>query len=269
MRHRGNNAQRMFDSYLDGSWYYKKGDSIRLDTSNNYILDGGTPIGRIEDLYEPYTDCYNQYVILTMQTFKSKPMLKKKIKQIALEAIRQGYPVIFVDYIDIGFGEPAQFVETDDKSFEAYYAKLIRLLDIQKFESPYEKNAMMLYTIVEEGELIYNRTFYCMTQERDWEIQTPEQILVNYLSAKYIAGKRYGVISVTEPIGKNLQSLLNLGAKCIAFAKGNKHHSDDTLDYQDLINAGVVTNKLGEKVILSWVPNNKVNKYLDKQKESK
>ena len=173
------NADRMFESYMDGSYYYKKTDSIRcLDEQT--ITDYNTPIGRIEDL-ECGDGIYRQFVVLSLQQFKSQRNLKTHIKQIVKAAARAGYLVLFVDSVDIGFGQT--MVMEPDK------LHLQRLMDIYKLSNCPVENAKNSVGVIdncyhESFGKSYTRALYTMTQFIDDTTYTPEDILLLYLKAE-------------------------------------------------------------------------------------
>ena len=208
------NADRMFESYMDGSYYYKKSDSIRLN-NDNVISDYNTPIGYIDDL-ECEDGMYHQFVILSLQQFKSQKNWKAHIKQIVKAANRAGYLVVFVDSVDTGFGRP--------KIEENLSVHISRMIDIYKMSNHQGsiKNAGAIVDMCWDDELdspMYTRALYTMSQDINCEEYEPDDIFSLYMRAdnKHITG--HNLYLLFAPPASYIDNLIECGVETITFFK--------------------------------------------------
>ena len=225
------NADRMFESYMDGSYYYKKSDSIRL-TDDNIITDYNTPIGYIDDL-ECEDGMYHQFVILSLQQFKSQRNWKAHIKQIVKAANNVGYFVLFVDSVDIGFGRP--------QIKENLSIHISRMLDIYKMSNHpgHIKNAGAIVDMCWDDELdspIYTRALYTMSQDIDCAEYEPDDIFNLYMRAdnKHITG--HNLYLLFGPPASYMENLINCGVDNIIYYKTSLYpYTEYDYDFFDQI----------------------------------
>lgn len=206
---RTTNVEKIFYAYTNGSVYYNKSDKLRLD-ENNRILDNGTPIGQFEEAYNEETDSFDNFLILTLQDFKSQPSWKNHKRQLALEANKQGFYVLFVPIIDIGFGinsEP-MYLSTSLNSIANDLLKVAKYSQDEDIKTAcigldYE-NQLYVYT--------YNQLIF-------GEIEHAEQVLV-----KYLRNLSSGIVvySLLEPCVKCIKALRDAGAYAIWYAYPHK-----------------------------------------------
>ena len=219
---RTTNVEKIFEAYTNGYTYYNKSDKLRLD-ENNRILDNGTPIGQFEEAYNEETDSFDNFLILTLQDFKSQPSWKNHKKQLALEANKQGFYVLFVPIIDIGFGinSKIMYLSTSLNSIANDLLKVAKYSQDEDIKTAcigldYE-NRLYVYT--------YNQLIF-------GEMEHAEQVLVKYLrnlSSSIIA------YSLLEPCAKCIRAMRDAGAYAIWYSHPHKAKWN-TYEYIQLTN---------------------------------
>ena len=122
MTDRENNADRVISHFCVGKAWYSKKDKMSLN-ENNEILDNGLIIGKLE------TICYNDepysYLILSLSNYRARSAnIKRHKAQLAKAANTQGIIVIYVDSLDIGFGDidytKHDIIDIDDIAVKLY-----------------------------------------------------------------------------------------------------------------------------------------------------
>lgn len=183
-----NNIDRVISHYIDGGVIYHKSDTLRLSI-NNEIFDKGTIIGKFIDIYnhqvygiDENDYMSNQYLILTLQNFRSHPNWSSHIKQLAHAANKNCIPVIFVPILDMGFGEPDISYNIDD------LAKL--LIKTAKYsQDPDIKTACCAYS-----QYSYYFSYNQLVGER---IIHAEDVIADFIG--YSNDIIYDIISMLEP----------------------------------------------------------------------
>lgn len=218
---RKTNADRMFDSYYEDFWYYRKDDSIRLN-EDFIITDNHTSIGiMVNGDYNELVDDYSNYILLTMQDFKSQRTWKTHRLQIAKSAINRGLPVIYVPEIDIGFG--INVLSSYDNNLNDLYDKLLSLAIQHKTDQigaiiKYNADVMNIWAAPEQ-ELEYK------------DVDKPIDILKHILTPDE---SDLTYVSLVEPTTREINALIDVGVRRIYFAIPLK---DTTLYHIDLVNS--------------------------------
>ena len=256
------NADRMFESYMDGSYYYKKSDSIRL-TDDNIITDYHTPIGRLDDV-ELADGTYNQFVVLSLQEFKSQRNLKAHINQIVKAAARAGYLVLFVDHVDIGFGEPLVYEDTI-----IHVDRLLRVYKMSDCEPTDRKNAACVidkwYDEYNDG--LYTKTLYTMTQKIDDTVYQPEEIFEQYLTADNKRIRPQEILSLFAPTAANLRTYLDFGTINFRFFKTClTPYTEYDFDCFDKVQSRKVLTYFDTPFVYKKITDAKVEKFFAKEK---
>lgn len=254
------NADRMLESYMDGAYYYKKTDSIRL-TDDNIITDYNTPIGRIEDL-ECEDGMYHQFVILSLQQFKSQRSWKAHIKQIVKAANKVSYFVLFVDSVDIGFGRPQVFENRD--------IHIKRLLDIYKMSNHKGllKNAGGIVDDYYDDSTnnYYTRALYTMSQDIDECEYEPDDILYLYLTADNKHIYSHKLYLLFAPPAAYMENLINSGIYLIYYFKTSLYpYSSYDYDFFDRIYSKQILSFDGGPIRIDKLNSKEVDKFFAKE----
>lgn len=142
-----NNAKRIIEQYRYGGYALPK-DQLRLDNMDN-IYCNGTLIGKFISL-DMYDYCDN-YLILSLQSFKSQKNWKTYQKQLAHAANEEGIPVIFISELDIGF-------DTKKSSCLQYYdydSQVDNLLQVAKYsELPLKESCCAILRLNDRDEIL-------------------------------------------------------------------------------------------------------------------
>ena len=252
------NAARIFEQYYNGD-YAHSGDQIRLRDDD--ILSQGTIIGRIESL-EVGEDYYEQFLILSLQNFKSQKNWKTHKKQLAKAANKAGLPVIIVPELDIGFGLDERQVDyIVPISFDDIIAK--QLIEVAKYSQDEDiKTAACAilpgYCMKQDKVLAYSYNQYI-----DGEFRHAEDILCSYISCINEYEDSITYYSLLEPCYDCLKLLINACAENIKFAACHKDKWN-TIPYiqytNDIMNKDIKSNS-GRPIIYEKVSNKYVNKF--------
>lgn len=114
---RENNYSRVFDHYYTGSVYYKKGDDLRYNPDDRQIYDRGTPIAYM------VTDNYDDYIVVDAHKYQKDNKGNRHKDNLVKYAMNNNIRVIFVPYIDVGFGKQIKSHYTPTDAYE-YLLKL-------------------------------------------------------------------------------------------------------------------------------------------------
>lgn len=204
------NASRIFEQYYVGG-YGKKGDKIRLN--DTCIQSNGVSIAEIVSL-EDY-EYYHDFLIVTMEHYKSKPNWESHKKQLVKEANKNDLPVLFVPTIDIGFGVSKDiFKYTDDIQLTK------NLIKVAKYSQ--DNDIKTACCAISDGKIIA----YSYNQYLDGEWRHAEQILTDYISLLNINQEipldNIKYVSMLEPCDKCLKAMLNTNAQHIEFCTLHK-----------------------------------------------
>ena len=166
-----NNADRIFEQYMNGDWG-KPMDKIRLREQT--ILSEGTPIGYIYE-YEDY-EYTERIVLLTLQNFKSQRSWKTHRKQLAAAANKAGFPVLFVDKLDMGFGIEYDIAEDTIPN---------KLLEVARYSQDSDIRTAACATLYYDEEYESERysKIYSYNQLIEGEFVHAEDILCRYIES--------------------------------------------------------------------------------------
>ena len=214
------NAERIFEQYMNGDWG-KPNDKIRLRGQD--ILSEGTPLGYIHE-YEDECEFTQRIVLLTLQDFKSQRSWKTHRKQLAMAANKAGFPVVFVDQLDMGFGIMYDIAE------DTIPAQLIKVAKYSQDEDIKTACCVTLY---------YDNTdkpskLYSYNQLIDGEYVHAEEVVLNYIESLGIEKIRT-IYSMLEPCYDCLQKTISFMPRYIIYFKNHKVKWD-TWDYIQLSN---------------------------------
>ena len=214
------NAERIFEQYMNGDWG-KPNDKIRLRGQD--ILSEGTPIGYIHE-YEDECEFTQRIVLLTLQDFKSQHSWKTHRKQLAMAANKAGFPVVFVDQLDMGFGIMYDIAE------DTIPAQLIKVAKYSQDEDIKTACCVTLY---------YDNTdkpskLYSYNQLIDGEYVHAEEVVLNYIESLGI-DKIRTIYSMLEPCYDCLQKTISFMPRYIIYFKNHKVKWD-TFNYIQLSN---------------------------------
>ena len=214
------NAERIFEQYMNGDWG-KPMDKIRLRGQD--ILSEGTPIGYIYE-YEDECEFTQRIVLLTLQDFKSQPSWKTHRKQLAMAANKAGFPVVFVDQLDMGFGIMYDIAE------DTIPAQLIKVAKYSQDEDIKTACCVTLYydNTDKPGKL------YSYNQLIDGEYVHAEEVVLNYIESLGI-DKIRTIYSMLEPCYNCLQKAISFMPQYIIYFKNHKVKWD-TQQYIQLSN---------------------------------
>ena len=203
---RETNITRVLDAYCYSNFYgFHKNDRIRI-TEDYEIYDTHTLMGKIESVYNKETDTYKDYLILTLQDFKSQPSWKKHKMQLAKMANKYGLRVIFVPELDIGFAISPVYNIDMKKLID-----LIKLVPTPEYPIPnYQYMALIAYCNDEVVALTY-------TQCLEGEYIKAEEIITDYLDK----GQSFDftVSCLSHDIG--IRRLIECGAHRIFYLYGD------------------------------------------------
>ena len=214
------NAERIFEQYMNGDWG-KPNDKIRLRGQD--ILSEGTPIGYIHE-YEDECEFTQRIVLLTLQDFKRQRSWKTHRKQLAMAANKAGFPVVFVDQLDMGFGIMYDIAE------DTIPAQLIKVAKYSQDEDIKTACCVTLYydNTDKPGKL------YSYNQLIDGEYVHAEEVVLNYIESLGI-DKIKTIHSMLEPCYNCLQKTISFMPQYIIYFKNHKVKWD-TWDYIQLSN---------------------------------
>lgn len=257
MKKRTTNIERMFNSYLDAAHYYHKGDSLRIN-DEGVILDNGTPIAYLESKYDIHEDIYQQYLVVTLQVFKSQQSWRNHLRNIADYAMNiLGYRVIFVPEIDMGFG-----VNNAELSTITHYYQMLKLKEWFKQEP---------ITVVEEqindnNEVIGNKTYYSFNQPINDKLILGSIILSSYLHED-IYDNEYKIVSLLELDEHSLIHMLEYNTiSSFTYAVERDDMTYGRLQTINDILSKRIRNQYNRPIQYKCVKHNKVTKIYNKEK---
>lgn len=215
------NAERIFEQYMNGDWG-KPNDKIRLRGQD--ILSEGTPIGYIHE-YEDEYEFTQRIVLLTIQDFKRR-LWKTHRKQLAMAANKAGFPVIFVNQLDMGFGIDYDITE------DTIPAQLVKIAKYSQDEDIKTACCVTLYyddlSTDKPGKLFsYNQLI-------DGEYMHAEEVVLNYIESLGIEKIRT-IYSMLEPCYNCLAKTVDFKPQYIVYFQNHKVKWD-TWNYIQLSN---------------------------------
>ena len=264
-------ADKLVEAYLYPKPYgiynlfYDYKTSLNLDI-NGRIWSQHTPMGYFESV-EDTQGIWHDFLVLTLQNFRSQPNWKKQKKQLAWAANKAQIPVVFVDVLDIFYGEMQtrflkQLVIT--KRYDA-------LLEVAKYSQDTD-----IKTACQASQIIYNEDYkdeaivFSYNQLINNEFVHAEQIVCEWLDCH----KEYRANDFTcllEPCADCIKRMINSEAEYIWYAYSHKAKWN-TFDYIQLTNdihSGLITTNEGYKIKYAKYFIKQVNKFYEKKKEVK
>ena len=216
------NAERIFEQYMNGDWG-KPNDKIRLRGQD--ILSEGTPIGYIHE-YEDEYEFTQRIVLLTLQDFKRQRSWKTHRKQLAMAANKAGFPVVFVNQLDMGFGIDYDITE------DTIPAQLVKIAKYSQDEDIKTACCVTLYY----DDLSSDRPskLYSYNQLIDGEYIHAEEVVLNYIESLRIEKIRT-IYSMLEPCYNCLQKIVDFKPQYIIYFQNHKVKWD-TWNYIQLSN---------------------------------
>lgn len=216
------NAERIFEQYMNGDWG-KPNDKIRLRGQD--ILSEGTLIGYIHE-YEDEYEFTQRIVLLTLQDFRSQHSWKTHRKQLAMAANKAGFPVVFVDQLDMGFGIEYEIAENLIPNQLVKVAKYSQDEDI--------KTACCATLYYDDASTDKSAKMYSYNQLIDGEYVHAEEVVLNYIESLGIEKIRT-FYTMLEPCYNCLQKIIDFKPQYIIYTENHKVKWD-TYKYIQLTN---------------------------------
>lgn len=201
------NAERIFEQYMNGDWGKPK-DKIRLRGQD--ILSEGMLIGHIYE-YEDYDEYTEKIVILTLQNFKNQRSWKTHRKQLAAAANKAGFPVLFVEQLDIGFGLTYDIAIDNVENV---------LVEVAKYSQDDDIKTACCALLYYDDEFTPSKV-YSYNQLIDGEYMHAEEVVAQYLNSKDIVKVR-AIYSMLEPCDNCLQKIIGFQPQYIFYYKNHK-----------------------------------------------
>lgn len=250
---RENNYTRVFNHYYTGKGYYKKTDALRYDLDNMCIKDHGTAIAYITS-----NDDGLDFLVVDAHRYKNDQSGNRHKQELVKAAQNENIYVIFVPYIDLGFGIPERAI---DCSYA--YELLIGMRPVEKYGTDdaaclYGENQVIGFTFAQGG-------------------YTAVGVLLEYMKAisDDVNGFRCSVASLQELCYSDLEDLIYNEVRYIFYHNSNDKtrmsdgtSREDLDDLLDNIQSKTITIRKCRVHYLK-ILNNKVDKYFDKLKERK
>lgn len=265
---RQSNSDRVIENFFTGKHYGQSGDKLRLNDDNE-ILDCGTIIGKIIEEFDNFKDEYRQYLILTLQSFRSQPSWNKHKKDLIAAAKKAGLIVIFVPELDIGFGLTKNKGVYNSTPINEFYSDLLK---IAKYSTEDIKAASCLIK-PGFGEYKDEVVAYTYNQtDNNGVLQHAEDILIDYISLfdnENELKEGYGeFVSLIEPTEESLRGMINIGASRIFFASphSRKYNTGEYIQLvNDILNRSITSIK-NKPVKYERIKDSRVDKFYDKEK---
>lgn len=248
------NADRIFDQYYNGS-YAHKGDQLRL--RDDEIYSKGTLIGKIENL-EYYDGYYENFLVLSLRTFKSQKNWKTHQKQLAKAANEAGMPVIIVPELDIGFG-----LEDTSKDVRVIIYNSEELITVAKYSQ--DEDVKTAVCAIKHGNFVTSDKViaFSYNQYIDGEWMHAEDILCKYLECKELAEDDLEFHTLLEPCYDCLKAMILSGGHRILFAACHKDkwNTSKYIQYVNDIQTKEVRSNSGRPVTYFKFDSRKANKF--------
>lgn len=216
------NAERIFEQYINGDWG-KPNDKIRLRGQD--ILSEGTLIGYIHE-YEDEYEYTQRIILLTLQDFKRQRSWKTHRKQLAMAANKAGFPVIFVNQLDMGFGIDYDITE------DTIPAQLVKIAKYSQDEDI--KTACCVTLYYEDLGTDRPGKLFSYNQLIDGEYMHAEEVVLNYVESLGMEKIRT-IYSMLEPCYNCLQKAVDFKPQYIVYFQNHKVKWD-TRNYIQLSN---------------------------------
>lgn len=253
---RKNAGQKIIDAYFNSDYYFTKNDKLRVD-ANGVITSQNTIIGYFDEREDKYGK-YQNFLILTLQNFKSQPSWKTHKEQLAKAANEAGYKVIFVKTIDIFYGEIEE-PKSDVYKVIPLSQSYKELLEVAKYSQDEDIKTACCGILLEDMEDVV--IGYTYNQKIDGEFIHAEDILCEYCNLfNYKINK---VVSLLEPCCDCLKKMIELGVEIIIFSQlhKNKWNTTEYIDYTSSIFSKIEKSKSGKPIIYRRNSNELVTKF--------
>lgn len=258
---RKNNAEETLFSY--GDFYYRKNNPIRI-SNEGIITSQNTIIGYIYDGEVSNGEMYYNFLVLTMQDFKSQKSWKTHKKQLAEAANKCGYMVIFVPNIDIFTGFENNESLSSSQSFGVRYYQTFPeifegLIKVAKYSQDNDLQTACWAAI--SDKFAESDCIFAYNQLIDGEYVHAEEILCRYLECKTYESRLF--VTLLEPCVDCLQRMVNAGAETIFFGHTHKKKWDtrEYIDYTNNIFYREVKSNRGRPIVFRKWCNSKVDKF--------
>jgi tRNA(Arg) A34 adenosine deaminase TadA len=263
------NVRTVLDNYFTGSAYYSRSDRMRLD--GNEIYDRHTIMAYIhEDTSDQ--DSYNvpTYLITTLQDFKSQSTWKQDKKDLIEAALVEGFGIIFVPQLDMGFGFNTKHYVQWYPPIDIEKEVIPLLIKAAKFSKEDIKTAV---AAIIPGHGISEDTIIGIAYNQlglDGNVIHAEKILTDYIKSLDNEVEEYIFVSLLEPCQDCLEAMLDCNARSIIYTYSHKDKWN-TPRYIQLVNdifTRDITHNVNNKPILyDLVYYDKAYKFMEKNEE--
>lgn len=262
-----NTAEKLLEAYMYNDFYYKKSNTLRINQEGK-ITSQNTPMGYI--VSQPGADeVYREFLVLTMQNYKSQPNWERQKKQLAHAANNMGMTVIF-KWLDI-FAEQIEVTDNKYLSSGNYHDQCYKdLITVAKYsQDPDVKTAAMCRTNekIFDGKILEDVLLYSYNQEINGQFVHAEKALCDYLST--IGEKSLSFVTMLEPCKNCLESMIDNGAEIIDFAHLHKEkwNTPEFIDYTNSIFNKTIRSERNRAIDYKRVQNKKVESFYDRSKK--
>lgn len=259
-------AEEVVNSYLTGDFFYKKGNTLRI-SQTGIITSQNTIMGYFSELEAP-DGRYRNFLILTLQNFKSQKNWESQKKAIAKAANKQDYMVLFVPEIDIFMDCENNETIPSGNFFDRPYGEIYKsLTKVAKYSQDEDLQTAALVVI--EQELADSPAIMSYNQLIDGEFVHAEEVLCQYLECMPDYDCKTFMMML-EPCVDCLKHMVDCGAEKIQFAALHKKKwtTTDFIDYTNDIWNKVILSKSGRPIYFGKVYNSYVEAFY-KPKEVK
>lgn len=264
---RMNNVEQTLMSYLTGDFYYRKNNPIRI-SQNGIITSQNTIIGYLYDGETNDGERYYNFLVLTMQNFKSQRNWQTHKKQLAQAANKQGYMVVFVPEIDIFMDCENNETPSSGNFFDRPYGEIYKsITKVAKYSQDEDLQTAALAII--DYEFADTNALLSYNQLIDGEYVHAEEVLCRWLDCTHDYDCKTFMMML-EPCVDCLKHMVDCGAEKIQFAALHKKKWTTTefIDYtNDIWNKTILSNR-GRPIYFGKVYNQYVKAFY-KSKEAK
>lgn len=267
------NAERVIYNFINNCWYNThKNDAMRL-TSDNEVYDRNTKIGEFIETYDEAEGMVFQFLVLTLQNWKSQSNWKTHKKQLAYEANQAGIFVVFVKEFATEFGNsPRPEIDMNSYMMDNEQNNLIEVAKYSQDDIKTACCAGILYV----GPYFYTPTkpiVYTYNQDVTGDGYThAEEILYRYLDyyiEDYNDLQYYDLLylySLLEPCEDCLRNAIHHNSPMINF--GHKHkekwNTDSYYNLLDQIQAKDITLEDNRPIRYNYLPTDTIDKFYNK-----
>ena len=258
-------AEEVLRAYLTGDYYYRKGNTLKIDMTG-LITSQNTPMGYIVSEETP-DGVYRDFLILSLQNYKSQKNWKTQKKQLAEAANKFGLMVIFVPFVDMFANCENNWKEyAKTNSFGALYDLLFNnLIATAKHSQDDIKTACAAFINDEFNE--YD-TIYSYNQFINDEFVHAEEVICQFCKCKQYEVESF--LMLLEPCVDCLKHMIAIGGRLIQYAQFHKGKwtTPEFIEYtNDIFNKTILSNR-GRPICFAKINNKKVDGFY-KPKEAK